>query len=162
MVLGMLALLGLAGCAMDKEDQVRAQLDRWVSLGATGYFKSAYDCTAAVIDARSDQIKSAILVVSSVNEGLMHLRRGRAVAFDVPNLSPNGVTEQLMAADVSEGVRIVASGVAARNCMEDSTQAVFFAALNAPEGVLFFDPQGNALAVLDRAEALIFFARGRI
>ena len=144
-----LALTGLVGCAMDKEDEVRARVGDWVSLGETSYFKSTMDCTAGVFDVEGVRITSLISKARSVATGMTLLKNGEAVAFDVKGLSPNAVSEQIMSKDLPQGIGVLSSGVAGKNCMSQTVREAYLRALLNPGSVLMFDPDGNVMAVLD-------------
>ncbi|KAE9627614.1 hypothetical protein [Parasedimentitalea maritima] len=161
-VLVVLALTGLAGCAMDKEDEVRAQIGDWVSLGDTSYFKSSMSCTAGVFEVEGVRITSLISKARSVATGMTLLKSGEAVAFDVKGLSPNAVSEQIMTKDLPQGLGVLSSGVAGKGCMDETTKNAYLRALLDPEAVLMFDPNGNVMAVLDRHNERLFFSRGTV
>lgn len=158
----MFAMIALAGCALDRETQVRALLERWFALGETDYFESTLECTAAVIDLKGVEIRETIIVVRTIEKGLKVLGDGKAIAFDVPETSPTLVSEAVATADLPKGLGILSSGVSAKNCMTDQVRDRYLNALLLPGSVLFFDPSDNALAVLDRDNAQVFFARGNV
>ncbi|NRB17362.1 MAG: hypothetical protein HRU33_07240 [Rhodobacteraceae bacterium] len=157
-----LALTGLAGCAMDKEDAVRARVGTWVNLGDTRYFKSSMDCTAGVFDVEGSRITSLITKARSVATGMVMLKDGEAVAFDVKGLSPNAVSEQIMSKDLPQGIGVLSSGIAGKNCMSKPVKAAYLRALLDPDSVLMFDPDGNVMAVLDRRNERLYYARGTV
>ena len=157
-----LALIGLAGCAMDKEAEVRERLGDWVSLGDTTYFNSSMSCTAAVFEVDGLRITSLISKARSIATGMTLLEDGKAVAFDVKGLSPNGVSEQIMTQNLSRGLGVLSSGVAGKDCMTDDIKQAYLRSLLDPNSVLMFDPNGNVMAVLDRAKKQLFFSRGTV
>lgn len=160
--LATLALVGLAGCALESETTVRARLGDWVSLGATTYFSSTQECTAGEFELAIPDIKSAVFVTSSVAEGLNRLQRAQAVAFDVRGQSPTMISEFAMSNDLPVGLGVLSSGVAAKMCMDDPVKARYLKALTDPHGVLIFAPEDNALAVVDRRAKRVFYARGNV
>lgn len=157
-----LALLALAGCGLDSEDKLRARLDGWVSLGETVYFASTRECTAAVFELTSAEIKSAVPLTSSVAEGLNWLQRGKRVGFDVAGSSPTAISEYAMSLDLPVGLGVLSAGVAAGKCMTEAVQGRYLDALTDPRAVLIFDPEDNVLAVIDRRARQVFFARGNV
>ncbi|PCJ09417.1 MAG: hypothetical protein COB16_04435 [Rhodobacteraceae bacterium] len=161
-VLAVLALTGLAACAMDQEDEVRLRVGDWVKLGETTYFKSSMSCTAGVFEVEATRITSLISKVRSVGTGMLLLKHGEAVAFDVKGQSPNAVSEQIMTRDLPQGIGVLSSGIAGKNCMSDTVKSAYLRALLDPNAVLMFDPDGNVMAVLDRRNAQLFFARGTV
>ncbi|NIZ60111.1 hypothetical protein DL239_03865 [Sedimentitalea sp. CY04] len=157
-----LALTALAGCAMDSEDEVRARVGDWVSLGDTTYFKSTMDCTAGVFKVDGVRVTSLISKARSIATGMTLLKEGDAVAFDVKGLSPNAVSEQIMTRDLPQGIGVLSSGIAGKNCMTDQIKEAYLRALLDPDSVLMFDPDGNVMAVLDRRNSKIYYARGTV
>lgn len=155
-----LAFLGLAGCAMDEEAEVRAQAETWAALGDTIYFESKWTCTAAVFAVEETRIRSFITKVRKVDRGLRLTGEGETVAFDVDGLSPTEVSEAVMSADLPKGLSVLNSGVAAKDCMEGTVPAAYLSALNDPQAVLIFAPENKAMAVLDRRNKRLFYARG--
>lgn len=160
--LAALALIGLAGCAMDKEEEVRAQIGDWVKLGETGYFHSTMSCTAAVFRVKGLRITSLISKARTVGTGMTLLKQGNAVAFDLKGLSPNAVSEEIMTIDLAQGIGVLSSGVAGKDCMSADVKRAYLRALLDPEAVLMFDPNGNMMAVLDRRRKWMFYARGTV
>ncbi|UWQ90262.1 hypothetical protein QEZ52_15985 [Aliisedimentitalea scapharcae] len=160
--LAALALGGLAGCAMDREADVRAQLDTWVELGATSYFQSTMECTAGVFATGSQYLSAPVQTVRSVRQGLLLMGHDIAVAFDVSGQTPTLVSEAVMTADLPKGLGVLSSGVAAKGCMDDTLTRSYLAALHSDQAMLIFDPASNVMAVLDRAGERIFYARGNI
>lgn len=157
-----LAFVGVAGCALDREADVRVRLDGWVSIGDTVHFKSAIDCTAGEFVLRQPRIKSKVAVVDTVDEGLRLLQQGWAVGFDVPGQSPSEVSETISFRNLPEGIGVLASGVSAKECMSDEMRSRYLAALTTTDAVLVFDTTDNALAVVDHGARLVFFMRGSV
>lgn len=158
--LAVLGLLGLAGCAMDGEDEVRAQAETWAALGDTIYFESKWTCTAAVFALEETRIRSFITKVRKVDRGLRLVGEGDTVAFAIDGLTPNGVSEAVMSADLPKGISVLTSGVSARDCMEGTVPSAYLSALNDPQAILIFAPENKAMAVLDRRNKRLFYARG--
>jgi len=157
-----LALLGLAGCALDSESEVRARLDGWVTLGETEYFESEMGCTAGAFELRQSRFKSKVASVDTVEEGLRLLQQDWAVAFDLPGLSPSEVSEVISSRNLSEGIGVLASGVSSRDCMSDEIRRRYLAAVNAADSILVFDTTDNAMAIVDRVSRVVFFVRGSV
>lgn len=149
-----------AACALDAEEEVRAQAETWAALGDTAYFESKWTCTAAVFAVEEPRIRSFITKVRSVERGLRLLGEGETVAFAVDGLSPTQVSEAVMSADLPKGISVLNSGVSARDCMEGTVPAAYLAALNDPQSILIFAPENKAMAVLDRRNLRLFYARG--
>ncbi|MFT7594406.1 MAG: hypothetical protein ACI8R4_001727 [Paracoccaceae bacterium] len=153
------ALVGLAGCSLDKESAVRAQLGAWVKLGETLYFDSRFECTAGVFETGSDDVHLAAQTVSLVADGVRLIGQKRVVAFDVPGQSPTLVSEAIMSSDLPKGLGILNAGVGAKNCMDDEVQHAYLKVLTTPGGILIFDPAAKVMAILDRAGDRVFFMR---
>ncbi len=160
--LAVLALCGLAGCVMDEEQDVRAQLDRWVNLGDTIYFKSERKCTAGAFKVEETRVRSFITRVRNIPRGLRLIGENTSVAFDLTGQSPTQVSSALMEADLARGMAILSSGLAARACMTAEASDAYYKALRSPDAVLIVDPEAKALAVLDRQNRWVFYARGEV
>jgi hypothetical protein len=160
-----LALLVLGGCfALDREDEVRAQVGDWVFLAQTRRFVSKPTCTVAIFDVVSEAVRSRrVTTVSSLREGLRKVGQGRTVAFDLPGQSPNAISEGLMSLDLSEGLGLLSSFVGpSRSCMDDAYKADVYRALMSPETLTVYDPGSNALLLLHRPTQILFFMRGNV
>lgn len=158
----MLVLIALAGCAMDRERAVRAQLSNWVILRDTVFFRSTLNCTGGVFAVSSDTIKNRIKKVNSIDRGLRFIARDMDVAFKVNGQTPEQVHQALDKADRFAGLVILVSALAAKDCYGEELSAEFFQVLNAKDAVLMYGPQNRAMALFDRAGDRIFYARGRI
>lgn len=157
-----LALFWLTGCALDREGAVRAQLNNWIILGDTEYFSSAWGCTGGVFSVSSDTIKNTIQSVNSIDRGMRFITDGKDVAFEVNGQTPDQVHQALDRADRYTGVVILVSALDAKDCYGDELAAEFFQVLGSPRAVLMYSPQNRAMALFDRADNRIFYARGRI
>jgi hypothetical protein len=158
-----LALTGRAGCAMDSEEAIRAEVSAWVNPGETLYFDSSMDCTAAQFEVPNlVGDKSALAYATRCAKGLEALQQGRAVAFDVPGQSPNAVSEQVMTQDLPQGLGVLSSGISGKNCMTGGVKAAYLSALLDPDAVLFFHPETDGMAVLDRSNRRLYFVRGNV
>lgn len=159
---GALAVAGLAGCAMDDEAQVRAELGRWVEPGATLYFESRLACTAARFEVRSSELHPSVEVVRHLEDGLRLVAAGRSVAFHLDGKSPTAISEEVMSADLPGGIGLLSAGVGGKDCMDEAEQIRFFAALHDPSVVMVYAPATNALALLDPNQREVFFVRGDV
>ncbi|AAV94402.1 hypothetical protein KQ247_14250 [Ruegeria pomeroyi] len=160
--LAVLALIGLAACALDREAEVRAQLGGWMPLGDTLYFESKLECTAGVFATPADILQTKVRTVSTLRDGLAALSREAIVAFDLEGETPDQVSQAVMSADLPKGLGILASGLSARACMDEATKSAYLSALHSPAALLIFAPDNNALVILDRDRRQVFFARGDV
>ena len=162
-VLGLAAAtaLSLAACSLDQEDEVRSKVENWVKLGETFYFYSRVNCTAALFDVKATRISSMIRKVSTVADGMRAITEGESVAFQVAELSPTEVTEQIMTRDLPLGLGVLSSGTGGKDCMADEMAEAYFNTLLDPTSVLIFDPEGKFMAVFDKRNRRLFFSRGR-
>lgn len=166
--LGLLVLLAISlpGCLrLDTEDEVRAQIAEWVFLAQTRHFTSRPTCTAAIFDTISGALRSTgpVRPVMDLRSGQGLLADGRTVAFELPGLTPNMVSEALMSVNLYEGMGLVSSFVGpSRACMTDSYQADVYMALMSPDTVMIYDPGSNALVLLHRPSQIAFFMRGNV
>ncbi|MEM8730868.1 MAG: hypothetical protein AAGF79_13205 [Pseudomonadota bacterium] len=166
MVLGLLGVcLALLGCALDKEDTLRAELTRWLALEETLEFSSRPSCTAAVFKLKDPVIRGNVAKATTLDMGLRYLQSGHQVAFLLPDTSPNSVSEQVMTADLHHGLAILSNGIGpATRCLSDRGGLAFYAAIMSPEAVLIFDPGGNALTLVhvQGGLPLAIFLRGTV
>jgi len=161
-VLASLALTGLASCAMDSEQEVRALVGDWVTLDETAFFKSGMNCTAGVFKLETTRISSLVTHARSVRGGMEAMADGKPVAFMISGLSPTLVSEQVMTADLPQGLGVLSSGVAGKDCMDDGTKRSYLRALLDPNAVLIFEPVEKFMVVVDKTNARLFFSRGNV
>lgn len=163
---GLVMLASLAGCLrLDTEEEVRSLLKTWVFLAQTRDFTSRSTCTAAIFDTVSPSLRSTgpVRVATDLRSGLRMVEQGQAVAFDVPGLSPNDVSEQVTSISLSGGLGLISSFVGpSRSCMDDQFQADVYLALMSPETLMIYDPARNALFLLHRPSQIGFFLRGNV
>lgn len=157
----LLVPLGLAGCAMDDEASVRAELSRWASLGDAVFFESKMDCTAAIFASKTSTPK-AIRIATHLDEAIRLIDADQPVAFAIDGASPNTVSEQLMSANLPGGLGLISSGISGKNCMGNDQQAAYFETLQDPGAFLIYAPATNGLAVLDPTRKRVIFARGNV
>lgn len=166
-MVGLVALAALlTGCfRLDTEEAVRAQLGGWVFLAQTRVFTSRGTCTAAIFDTISGDLRASgpVRRVGDLRAGQHLLSQGRAVAFEIPGMTPNMVSEALMSVNLSEGLGLISSFVGpARACMDPSFQADVYLALMSDETVMIYDPATSALVLLHRPSQIAFFLRGNV
>lgn len=162
-VLALLAgLAAVAGCALDKEADVRARLDGWLMLGDTLYFESNRDCTAGLFALTGRTHRSGLKVSRNLSNGITWIRQGRAVAFDMPGRSPTYISERLTTEDLPNGLGVLSSGVTTTHCMTEEVKSAYVETLNAAGGLLIFDTEDNALAIVTADRSHVFFARGGV
>ena len=162
MLAGALALATLAGCAQDKETDVRAQVDSWIDIGATLHFASQMGCTAGVFELASAEVKSPAPHAVTIREGLTLLDQVGTASFQTPDLSPTDISAQINSVNMGVGNGILSSGLGARDCLKDPWRADYLTALQAKGGILIFQRDGNALAIVDRAAQRVYFSRGDV
>lgn len=158
-------LLLLAACfPLDKEEDLRAGLRGIVYLAQTRRFESKSTCTAAIFDLASDAVRTpAVRRVSNVREGIELAKQGRIVAFDVPGLTPNMVSEQMMSINLYEGMGLISSFIGpSMECMDDQFQVDVYYALMTEDSMAIYDPASNAMMLLHRPKKLLFYMRGNV
>lgn len=158
----LVGLAAVAGCALDEEEEVRARLDGWLLLGETVYFESTRDCTAGFFALAGRTHRSGLTVSRNMRDGLARVRQGRAVAFDMPGRSPSEISERLVTEDLPHGLGVLSSGVTTTRCMTEEVKSAYVEALRARGGLLIFDTEDNALAVVTADRSHVFFARGGV
>lgn len=159
--MSVLVLLLLSACSLDREGAVRAQLNQWVVLGDTLYFNSTRDCTAAVFDTEATSVLSGAKKVRSIERGLRLIGQDQVVAFDMATLSPADLYERIDKAYRRISLRMLVSGLAARDCLTDPFRDAFVQALNTTNVVLVFDPENAAMALFDRARKQVIYSRAQ-
>lgn len=158
-------VLSLPGCfAMDKEEEVRAQVASWVFLAQTRTFVSRSTCTVAIFDLISDGVRlQDVRIVDDLPSGLTAIKEGRTVAFEIPGATPNAVSEGLMSIDLAEGMGLLSSFIGPQQaCMDDQFQVDVYYALTVPETLTIYDPGSNAMMLLHRPTKILFFMRGNV
>ncbi|MEO3479050.1 hypothetical protein [Phaeobacter sp. CAU 1743] len=153
-------LLVLGACALDKEEEVRAQIAPWVKLGETYFFESSSSCTAAVFYIESPRISSLVSRARSMATGMNMLSAGKPVYFDVRGKTPNALTEEIMSRDLPQGISVLNSGLAGAHCMTELVKGVYYQAIMNPTSQLIFVPDGDAMIVLDRQAGALIYVRG--
>ncbi|ASP22633.1 lipoprotein [Antarctobacter heliothermus] len=156
----------LAGCfRLETEAEVRAHLNTWVFLAQTRHFTVRSTCTAAIFDTISGEVRSSgpVRRVEDLSNGQRLLAEGRTVAFELPGLSPNEVSEALMSVNLSEGLGLISSFVGpSQACMTEAFQNDIYLALMSPDTGMIYDPSRNALVLLHRPSQIAFYLRGNV
>ncbi len=165
--MALVALTGLlTGCSrLDTEAGVRAHIKTWVFLAQTRHFTSRSTCTAAIFDTISGELRGSgpVRRVADLQSGQRLLAEGRAVAFELPGLTPNMVSEALMSVNLSEGLGLISSFVGpSLTCMTEAFQNDVYLALMSPDTVMIYDPSRNALLLLHRPSQIAFYLRGNV
>lgn len=165
LLVSLVALTLSAGCwwlPLDQEDALREDLQRYVYLAQTRRFTSKGTCTAAIFDLVSAGVRSkTVRTVSDIRSGMRLVKEGRVVAFDIPGLTPNMVSEQAMSVNLYAGIGLVSSFVGpSQDCMDDQFQVDVYHALMSPESLTIYDPNTNAIMFLHRPRQLLFVMRG--
>lgn len=154
------ALTILSGCALDKEDEVRAQLSEWVELGDTYFFDSSSTCTAAVFHTENPRISSLLKPARSVDTGLKQLAAGQPVVFKVGGKSPNALVEAIMSRDLPHGISVLNSGLAGVNCMSELVKSIYHQAIMNPSSRMAFIPEGDGIMIVDAQAKAVIYVRG--
>lgn len=153
----------LSGCALDKEAALRQKLSGWVYLSETRHFISKMTCTVAVFDLARPEISSKVPRARSIKTALVRVRNGQPVLFEMPDTSPNTLSEGLMSQDLGKGLGMLSTGVGpVKDCMEAEIADAYYAVLMSPETRTVYDPGGNALLLVYPPENLAFFLRGDV
>lgn len=164
-LLMIVAGLKLAACSLDKEDMLRAELAGWLELAETLEFSSKPTCTAAVFRLESPHISDRLTKVRSVDTALEYLGGGRTVVFDIPDASPNTVSERIMTGNLETGLGLLSNGVGpAQRCLSDRAGIAFYNAIMSPDARMIYDPDGNAMTIVhvQSAVPLAIFLRGNV
>lgn len=150
----------LSACALDKEEDLRAQLAPWVTLGDTYFFESNGSCTAAVFHTDNPRISSLIKPARSVDTGLKYLAQGQPLVFKVGGKSPNALVEAIMSRDLPHGISVLNSGLAGVNCMSELVKSIYHQAIMNPASRMAFIPDGHGIMVVDPQALAVIYVRG--
>ena len=116
-VAALLAAVSLAGCRLDQEERLRAELAGWLDLRDTLEFQSRSTCTGAVFLLENTGISDQVTRATSVDTAIHYLRAGRIVAFELFDTSPTVVSEQIMTASLEQGLGLLSNGIGpAKRC----------------------------------------------
>lgn len=162
----MAVLLLLGGCALDREEDLRDSLSDWLKLAQTRHFFSKPTCTVAIFDLASDQPRKGRGPIRGVTykQALFLIERGHSILFDMPGVSPNKISEQIMSRNLEMGLGVLSSGIGpVLRCMEDEgIQKGVYRILVSPEARLAYLTEGNALLLIYPPEMLAVFLRGNV
>lgn len=150
----------LSGCTRHGEAEVRTMLTRWFSLGETEYFKSTFDCTAAMFHVQTDQVKSALQINTDAGTALFEYGRSGTMVLANPEQTPNEGFLELMNTDRPIGIAMQAASVLGKNCMDEYIESAFFYAMQNPKSVMVFRRDEMAMVLLDPRTRLVIFASG--
>lgn len=156
------ALAVLAGCQLDTEEEARKLVSQWVFLAETEVFHSEGDCTVGRFATISPEVRGlkGPKVVSGVREAIPWLEEKRTVAFDMPGVTPNQISEQLMSINLFKGLGLLSSFIGpGKRCMDDVFAADAFTVLMSTETTMIYDPGSYALVLLYRPMNKAFFVR---
>lgn len=155
-----LLVLGLLGGCGDREGDVRATLGQWLLLGETRFYASSLKCSAGVFVLRAERLLPGIDTARSEPEAMTLAGIGRPFAMHFPGRSVSDISERMQSYDFTTGARIINSGVAARECLQDAQMNRYVEALRRPDGTVIFDPRTNGIVLIDPRAGLAFYTRG--
>lgn len=154
----------LPGCgALDKEDQLRAELADWLYLAETRYFASKHNCTVAVFDVARAEVRTVVPRVSSVETALLRIEKGEPVFFRTQQSTPNEISQALMSKNLQKGVGMLTAGTGpTTGCMTDGIAAGYYRILTSDETLTIYDSAGEALLLIYPPELLAIFLRSSL
>ncbi|MFZ7090122.1 hypothetical protein [Primorskyibacter sp. 2E233] len=156
------ALVGLTACQLDTEQEARKIVAPWIFLAETEQFTSEKDCTVArfaVVSAEVRRTRGPV-IMNSVRAAIPLLQEGRTVAFDIPGLTPNQVSEQLMSINLFKGLGMLASFVGpGKRCMDDTFAVDAYTVLMSSDTMMIYDPVTYSMVLLYRPAKVAFFMR---
>ena len=159
-ILAPLALLALGACAQMQEAEARAILERWFWLGENVSFSSTRDCTAAVYELRSGDVKSTLAPEARVGAALAALERRSVMALRHAEGTPDEAFVEVMNQSRPVGVALQDAAFSARACMDEQAEGVFHALLSTKGALLVFDREAGVVAVMDGESRLVVLAAG--
>ena len=162
-LLAVLSLLLLTACrALETQATALERAGAWVFPGEVVWFHARRDCAVLVITTLSDQLKATggPVLVGSVGAALPRLEARQTVAFNMPGLTPNDVSQRLMSRDLPTGLGLLGSFLnPAKRCLDEAGGLAVQRALLSPDAVLIFDPAARALGLFHRSEGRLYFLR---
>lgn len=158
-LIGAVSLAALVGCAAS-EEEVRARLGTWLSLGETRYYDAGIECTVGVFSLRSERLSETLPVARSIAEAVGLYQLGRPFALRIAGTSVSAMSEALREADFTLGTRFVNAGLGARTCLPEPFQPAFLQALVRPGEAAIFDPETDSLTVIDSGLGRAWHTRG--
>ncbi|MFW2544598.1 hypothetical protein ACN2XU_18335 [Primorskyibacter sp. 2E107] len=156
------ALAVLMGCQLDTEAEARQLMAGWVFLAETEVFHSDADCTIGRFSTISPELRArrGPAVVESVRAAIPHLENKQVVAFDMPGVTPNQISEQLMSINLFKGLGLLSSFIGpGKRCMDDVFAQDAFTVLMSTDTTMIYDPVNYALVLLYRPLNKAFFVR---
>lgn len=159
-IFALLGLAILAACERMDEDEARAILERWFWLGDNVYFNAARECSAAVYELRSGEVKSALALDSGVGAALATLQRRGVMALSHQKGTPDEAFIEVMNQDRPVGVALQYAVFSARTCMDEAAEGVFHQLFSSPGAVLVFDRETSVVAVMDPKLRMVVLAGG--
>ena len=165
MLAGAVGFLLLSACALDTVEGLRTYLGKWLFLGQETHFISKASCTVAVFELQSNTLRSTTPKrAENLRDALLGIKRGQAVWFDIPGMTPHQISEGIMSLDLPIGLGLTASAIGpARDCIRGpSITNGFRAVITSEEAVTLYDPAQNALILLYPPEGLVLFMRGNV
>ncbi|WP_172329855.1 hypothetical protein [Mangrovicoccus sp. HB161399] len=162
----LLLLSVLAGCSLDREDALRAELAPWLSLLGTRQFVSKSSCTLAVfrLETADVAMEGGLQSAMSAGPALDLVAAGVPVIFDFPGRSPTEISEQLMSKDLARGLGLLSSGIGpVLDCAESEViRKGIYRMLVTRATRMIYVPDGNALILVYPPEKLAVFMRGNV
>ncbi|WP_136440992.1 hypothetical protein [Pacificoceanicola onchidii] len=156
------ALTMLTACQLDTEEEARRLVAPWVFLAETEVFHSEANCTVARFATISPDVRRSKgpVLVEGVRESIPFLEEKQVVAYALPGLSPNQISEQLMSINLFKGLGLLSSFVSpGKNCMDETFASDAFQVLMSPDTTLIYDPVNYALVLLYRPLNKAFLVR---
>ncbi|WGW02248.1 hypothetical protein [Tropicibacter oceani] len=162
LVLMLTAAALLTACQLDTEQEARAIVAPWIFLAETEQFTSEKDCTVARFAVVSQEVRRTRgpVLMTSVRAAIPLLQDGQTVAFDIPGVTPNQVSEQLMSINLFKGLGMLASFVGpGKRCMDDAFAADAYSVLMSPDTMMIYDPVTYSMVLLYKPAKTAFFMR---
>lgn len=156
--------LGLAGCSRDRNDALRADLDRWFHLGQTVYFESRFRCTVAIYRVQVAVPRSSLAVQADPQTAKEQFRIGRRAAVRMTGYSPHDIADALLlSGDGTFGKEVLAAAAQAGPCFKGTrAEPALFRAMTRRGGTLAYDRDSEGMLLLDPVSLMVFYVAGDV
>ena len=153
----------LAGCARDREADVRALLDGWFFLGETEHFTATRTCTGAVFRVEVPAPRPELDVLDSTAAAQIRFRAEGFAVLQVDGRTPHELVDELLLSPSGDmGRQTLSNASGAADCFgETPYRSTLREALTQQGAYLIYDAGSDSFMVLDDRRYRVFYVSGR-